>query len=48
MIEDKLDHDERLRLECLAQAIARSGMSQLSDEVLLKRAKTFEDYVKGR
>lgn len=46
MIEDKLDHDERLRLECLAQAIAAT------DEVtqatyIVSTAKVFEEYVRG-
>lgn len=50
MIEDKLTHDERLRLECLAQAIAFKGASDLlvPTERVLVAAKNFEEYVSGK
>ena len=49
MIEDKLDHDERLRLECLAQAINSTHMNPLSvpAEKIIERAKQFEEFVKN-
>lgn len=49
MIEDKLTHDERLRLECLAQSIA-SHASRLgkpaSDSDIRRTAEVFERFVK--
>jgi len=51
MIEDRLTHEERLRLECLAQSVARSGMvlgRSENDTNIVDRAKLFEDYVSGR
>lgn len=45
MIEDKLDHDERLRLECLAQAIARNAPRSNDRSVVVRDAKAFEQYV---
>lgn len=49
MTEDKLTHDERLRLECLAQATALFTMSgnKPSPEILTKTAEAFEVYVRG-
>lgn len=48
MVEDKLSHDERLRLECLAQANAfyatRPGISTHGNVVAT--AEAFEEYVK--
>ena len=52
MHEDKLTHDERLRLEALAQAIQAQGVVRTgappSAEVVVETAKTFEKYVSGR
>lgn len=45
MIEDKLDHDERLRLECLAQANA-TGHGQ-SPEQIIEKATRYERFVRG-
>lgn len=48
MIEDKLRHDERLRLECLAQSVARNmGRPSASDEQVIQTASAFESFVKG-
>lgn len=47
MVEDKLTHDERLRLECLAQAVALHAMgNKPSADVLIKYAEDFEAWVK--
>lgn len=47
MIEDKLTHDERLRLECVAQAVQMNAMRGLaSAEGVVDAAKTFEAYVR--
>lgn len=49
MHEDKLTHDERLRLECLAQA-QNSGWAMgapRSTQDIVSRAKAFEDFVRG-
>ena len=48
MHEDKLTHDERLRLECLAQAnaSAMSGRPQSFRDVI-ERAKAYEAFVRG-
>lgn len=46
MLEDKLEHDERLRLECLAQAnVTSHGQSA---EVIVQKAREFEQYVTGK
>lgn len=45
MIEDKLTQEQRIRLECLAQANATS-LGETAEEVLAKAAK-FAEYVKG-
>lgn len=47
MIEDKLTHDERLRLECLAQAVAKNAMKNTSDEQIVETAARYEAFVKG-
>jgi hypothetical protein len=47
MIEDKLEHDERLRLECVAQTIQNSAGSQPSVEHIINMAKELEKYIKG-
>lgn len=46
MIEDKLEHDERLRLECVAQSVAFNTMSRPSVEKVLSDAKKLESYIK--
>lgn len=46
MIEDKLTHDERLRLECVAQAIAAGAMASTPAELIVARAVVFEQYVR--
>lgn len=46
MPEDKLTHDERLRLECLAQAVGLHAIGpKPSPEVIVTEAKAFEKYV---
>lgn len=47
MIEDKLTHDERLRLECIAQAIAKNTVMQKPIATLITEAREIEGYVKG-
>lgn len=44
MIEDKLEHDERLRLECLAQAVAMQRHS--SPSIIIACAAEFEKFVR--
>lgn len=50
MIEDKLTHDERLRLECLSQAVAKhasfGGGTKPSDEAIISTARSFEKFMK--
>lgn len=49
MIEDKLTHDERLRLECLAQTVALHTMKPTpSAEGIISTAQKFESFVKGQ
>lgn len=45
MIEDKLTHNERLRLECIAQAVASHIGQAPTTEQLIKRAERIEQYV---
>ena len=50
MVEDKLEHDERLRLECLAQSIAFAASNRVvgeSPEQTVQRALKFEQFVKN-
>lgn len=47
MIEDKLSHDERLRLECIAQANVLAHGKSVSAEQVVDTAARFERYVKG-
>lgn len=52
VIEDKLSHDERLRLECLAQAnagLANPSFSASDDDTrkIIDRATAFEYFVKN-
>jgi len=46
MHEDKLEHDERLRLECLAQAIQSNLGRPKSTVDTVKRAAAFEAFVR--
>lgn len=49
MIEDKLDQDQRIRLECVNQAAtyaARTGVSNA--ETIVRDAVAFEKYVEHR
>lgn len=46
MIEDKLTHDERLRLECIAQSIAFHTMKNNSTEIIIETASRFEKFIK--
>lgn len=45
MIEDKLTHGERLRLECVAQAVAAGAMRGQSAEQIVTTAARIETYV---
>lgn len=47
MIEDKLSHDERLRLECVAQAVSSSTLNGNSAEGIVYKASKFEDYIRN-
>jgi hypothetical protein len=48
VIEDKLTHDERLRLECLAQVTALHSMGQKpTPEQIINQAKKYEAFIKG-
>lgn len=49
MIEDKLNHDERVRLECIAQAVASSASSMIgkSPQDIIEAAEVFEAFVHG-
>jgi hypothetical protein len=47
MIEDKLTKEERLRLECLNQAVQRNVMKPASNDEILETAKEFEKYIRG-
>lgn len=48
MIEDKLNHDERLNLEALSQAIQAQILDRVNrpNITILKRAKEFADFIK--
>jgi hypothetical protein len=47
MIEDRLDRDERIRLEALNQAITNSMTTpMLSTELVLDKAVKFERYIR--
>lgn len=45
MIEDKLSHDERLRLECLSLAAATSNIT--TPDGIVHKAKLYEQYLRG-
>lgn len=47
MIEDKLTRDERLRLECLSQAIQSMRPTPLNENQLIDRADKFERYLRN-
>ncbi len=46
MIEDKLTREERIRLECLAQAVSSAIGKLETEDVILRKAKRFETYIK--
>lgn len=46
MIEDKLTHDERLRLECVSQATPTMGPPQ-SAEQIIEKASRLEEYIRN-
>lgn len=46
MIEDKLTHDERLRLECIAQANLSKGMGDGNPLSILKAAALYEEFIR--
>lgn len=48
MIEDKLSYAERLRLECLNQAVQRNVMKPVSNDEIIATAQAFEGYVKDQ
>lgn len=45
MIEDKLNHDERVRLECVAQSIARNMGRNKSMKDMLKEADDIAHFI---
>lgn len=47
MIEDKLNHDERVRLECVAQAVQLNAVQRASVEKIVSDARVLEVYVGG-
>lgn len=48
MQEDKLYHDERVRLECLAQEIHNHAMKPpISPDQILSEAARYEKFVRG-
>ncbi len=47
MIEDKLTREERIRLECLAQAMNGSIGRHMSPEGVIANAKRYESYIRG-
>lgn len=47
MIEDKLTREERIRLECLNQAMQGSIGRQMSAEGVIENAKRYEHYIRG-
>lgn len=46
MLEDKLTRDERIRLECLAQANVLSSGFGMTPTTIIDRAKQFERYIR--
>lgn len=48
--EDKLTHDERLRLECLAQAVASctGHVREVSSGQILEKAEQFQEFLLGK
>lgn len=47
MIEDKLLRDERIRLECLAQAVGSSIGVPSPPERIIEKAEKFEEYIRN-
>ncbi len=49
MIEDKLTTEQRLRLECLAQAnVSLNHLGGASPSRVLDAARQYQDYVSGK
>lgn len=48
MMEDKLEHDERIRLECLAQAGMHNRAPNPPADQIITQAKQYEKYVRGQ
>lgn len=49
MNEDKLSHNERLRLECIAQAVAFLQMKpHMISKNIVEVARVFEEYLRER
>lgn len=46
MIEDQLTRDERIRLECLNQAVASKTMTSSTPLDIIDTAKKFEGYIR--
>lgn len=48
-MRDKLSRDERIRLECLSQAVTQSmkGPSHYTAEYIVKNAAILEKYIKN-
>jgi hypothetical protein len=46
-VEEVLTHDERLRLECIAQAVAFNTMKNISPETIVTQARRFEIFIRG-
>jgi hypothetical protein len=46
MIEDKLNQEQRIRLECLAQSVVAHAVRPTGPSGILETAKKFEKFVK--
>lgn len=47
MYEDKLTHDERLRLECVNQANAMNAGQRVTSTKLVQDAQAIEQFIAG-
>lgn len=47
-MEDQLFREERIRLECLAQAVTSYSLSNPPTGIIIDRAKEFQDYIQDR
>jgi hypothetical protein len=47
MIEDKLNRDERIRLEALNQAVAMNAMGNNGPSAIVRDAKELETYIRA-